>query len=422
MGEFDQHLIRSIGQPLKRKEDDRLITGKGRFTDDFNLDGQTYLAVVRSTVPHGRLLDIDTETARSMPGVLTVLTGADLRADALGPIPHNPLPKTKYDLKLTGPDGREVFIGPHYPLAIDKVRFVGEALAVVVAETKQPALDAAEQVETDIVELPSVSDARLAMQSDAPAVWDEAQNNVLIDTEFGDKDKTDHAFAEAAHVVTASFHIDRVTGVPMEPRAAIANFDPAHDRLTLYAGSGGAVRQKTELAQVLGIKPEQLRVLAYDVGGNFGTRNRVYPEFALVLWAARRLQRPVKYTATRLESFLSDYQGRDLHTDVELALNSDGRFLAMRATNTSNVGACCVSLSPLGKGSGLITGTYDIPAAHLRSRAVFTNTVPTQAYRSSGRPEVTFAIERLVEKAARELGYAPVISVQKGLSELAANT
>ncbi|MEM8977625.1 MAG: molybdopterin cofactor-binding domain-containing protein, partial [Pseudomonadota bacterium] len=213
----------------------------------------------------------------------------------------------------------------------------------------------------------------------------------------------DKAFASAAHVVSASFHIDRVTGVPLEPRAALGYFDAERHRYSLFAGSGGAVRQKAELAEVLGIQPNQLRVVSRDVGGNFGTRNRVYPEFALVLWASRKIGRPVKFTATRLEAFLSDYQGRDLHTDVELALDRDGRFLAMRATNTSNVGSHCVSLSPLGKGSGLITGSYDIPVAHLRSRAVFTNTVPTQAYRSSGRPEVTFAIERLVEKAAREL-------------------
>ncbi len=408
MNAFDERLVRSIGQPLKRKEDQRLITGQGRFTDDFQLPDQIHLAVVRSTVPHGRLVCIDTVTAARMPGVRAILTGQDLRADGLQPIPHNPLPKTRHDLKLTAPTGGDVFIGPHYPLAIDKVRFVGEALAIVLADTRQLALDAAEQVEAEIEELASVSDAKAAMQSGAPTIWDEAANNVLIDTEFGDKDKTDAAFAEAAHIVTASFHIDRVTGVPMEPRAALGTYDRDKQSYTLYACSGGAVRQKHELSGVLGISPDSLRIRTHDVGGNFGTRNRVYPEFALVLWASRRLERPVKYTATRLESFLSDYQGRDLHTDVALALDENGRFLALRATNTSNVGSHCVSLSPLGKGSGLVTGSYDIPTAHLRSRAVFTNTVPTQAYRSSGRPEVTFAIERLVEKAAREAGIDPI--------------
>ena len=403
MSEFDERLIRCIGQPLRRKEDQRLITGQGRFTDDSSLDGQAYMAVVRSTVPHGRLVSINADTARAMPGVLGILSGSDLQTDGLKPIPHNPLPKTRHDLKLNGPNGSEVFIGPHYPLAIDKVRFVGEAIAIVVAETRQQALDAAEHIEPEIEEFPSISDAKSAMQSDAPTIWDEVPENVLIDTEFGDKDRTDAAFAKADHVVTDSFHIDRVTGVPLEPRSALGRFDPVENRYTLHAGSGGAVRQKAELAQILDIDSGKLRVLVHDVGGNFGTRNRVYPEFALVLWAARKLARPVKYTATRLEAFLSDYQGRDLHTDVELALDHNGRFLALRATNTSNVGSHCVSLSPLGKGSGLVTGSYDIPTAHLRSRAVFTNTVPTQAYRSSGRPEVTFAIERLVEKAARQL-------------------
>ena len=201
-----------------------------------------------------------------------------------------------------------------------------------------------------------------------------------------------------------NFHIDRVTGVPIEPRAALAHYDADTGRFTLYAGSGGAVRQKRELASVLGIAPEACASFRYDVGGNFGTRNRVFVEFGLVLWAARNLGRPVKFTATRSEAFLSDYQGRDLVTRVELALRKDGRFLAMRATNISNVGARCVSLSPLSKGAGLIPGSYHIPAATLRAMAVFTNTMPTNAYRSSGRPEVTFAIERLIDIAAAELG------------------
>ena len=202
----------------------------------------------------------------------------------------------------------------------------------------------------------------------------------------------------------AEFNIVRVTGVPMELRSCLADFDAATGKYTLYAGSGGAVRQKVELAGVLGIAPDKLRVLSYDVGGNFGTRNRPFVEFGLVLWAAGKLKRPVKYTATRSEAFLTDYQGRDLVTKVELAFDKNGRILAMRADNISNAGARCVSLSPLSKGSGLITGSYDIPAATLRSRAVFTNTMPTNAYRSSGRPEVTFAIERLMDMAADQLG------------------
>ncbi len=216
-------------------------------------------------------------------------------------------------------------------------------------------------------------------------------------------------------MVTRKFHVGRVTGVPMEPRAALGAYDAATGRYTLYAGSGGAVRQKSEIAAVLGVAPETVRVLSHDVGGNFGTRNRVFVEFALVLWASRKLGRPVKFTATRSEAFLSDYQGRDLVTEVELALDADGRFLAMRATNISNVGARCVSLSPLGKGAGLIPGSYAIAAATLRAVAVFTNTMPTNAYRSSGRPEVTYAIERLVDAAAAELGIDRVKLRRKNL-------
>lgn len=339
-----------------------------------------------------------------MPGVLGVFTGADCLADNLGAIPHDPLPKTKYDMKLHGPGGTEVFFGPHLLLPADKARHVGEAVAMVVAETLNQALDAAEAVEVAYETLPCVLHAEDAMQPNAQTVWDEVPDNVLVDTYFGNAAESERIMATAAHVVAKEFHVGRVTGAPMEPRAAVAHYDKAERRYTIYAGSGGAVRQKRELAAVLGIDPERIRVLSYDVGGNFGTRNRVYVEFGLVLWAARRLGRPVKYTATRSECFVSDYQGRDLVAKFELALDERGRFLALRATNISNVGARCVSLSPLSKGAGLITGSYDIPVASLRAMAVFTNTVPTQAYRSSGRPEITFAIERLIDIAANRLG------------------
>jgi aerobic carbon-monoxide dehydrogenase large subunit len=395
---------RFIGKPLPRKEDERLVTGKGRFTDDFNLDGQAYAAMVRSPYPHARIVAIDVAAAKSMPGVLGVFTGADCAAEGLAPIPHDPVPKTKYDMKLTGPGGGAVFAGPHVLLPADRVRHVGEAVAMVVAGTKAQAMDAAEAVAVRYQELPFVLHSEDAMVPGAPALWDDAPNNICVDTTFGDAAATDAAFARAAHVVSRKFHIGRVTGVPLEPRAALAAYDAATGRYTLYAGSGGAVRQKRELASVLGIAPEKLRVLSYDVGGNFGTRNRVFVEFALVLWAAKKLGCPVKFNATRAEAFLSDYQGRDLVSEVALALDEDGRMLAMRATNISNVGAHCVSLSPLSKGAGLIPGSYAIPAATLRALAVFTNTMPTQAYRSSGRPEVTYAIERLVDIAADELG------------------
>ncbi len=411
----DDPLFSSIGQPLQRKEDLRLLTGKGRFSDDFTMPGQAYAVMVRSPYPHARILHIDATRARGSTGVLGVFGGADCRAEGLGPIPHTPLPTTQYDMKLTGPGGGRIFEGPHLLLPTDKARHVGEAVAMVVAETNAQALDGAEAVRVDYEELPWVARSEDALAPGAPPVWDEVPDNVLVDTVFGDREATDRAFAVADHVVKMDFRVGRVTACALEPRAALAHYDARAGRYTLYAGSGGAVRHKRELASILGIDPGRLRVLSYDVGGNFGSRNRVYVEFGLVLWASRKLGRPVKFTATRSEAFLSDYQGRDLVTKVELALRADGRFLAMRASNLSNVGARCVSLSPLSKGSGLISGSYDIPAATLRSRAVFTHTAPTNPYRSSGRPEVTFAIERLINLAAQELGFDGIELRRKNL-------
>jgi carbon-monoxide dehydrogenase large subunit len=407
--------FRFIGKPMPRKEDGRLITGKGHFTDDFNLDGQAYAVMVRSPYPHARITGIDSTQAMTLPGVLGVFTGADCIADKIGPVPHDPVPKTKFDMKLTGPGGSAVFAGPHALLPADKVRHVGEAVVMVVAETKAQAMDAAEAVEVRYEELPFVLHTEDAMQPGAPVLWDQVPNNVTVETFFGDPEATDRAFARAAHVVKKKFHIGRVTGVPMEPRSALAQYDAATDSYLLYAGSGGAVRQQNELIKVVGVPPERLRVISADVGGNFGTRNRTYVEFGLVLWAAKKLGRPVKFTAIRSEAFLSDYQGRDLVTTVELAIDDKHRFIGMRATNISNVGARCVSLSPLSKGSGLIPGSYAIPATTLRAVAVFTNTMPTNAYRSSGRPEVTFAVERLVDEAAIQLGVDRIALRRKNL-------
>ena len=416
MRRIEEVLLKAIGKPVRRKEDERLVTGKGRFTDDFRFDGQTYAAMVRSPHPHARILAIHRDDVLAMPGVLGVFTGQDALDDGLKPVPHDPLPKTKYDMKLTAPGGdRNVFIGPHMLLPADKARHVGEAVAMVVAETQAQALDAAEALAIDYEPLPFVTDSREAASAGAPAVWNELPDNICVETFFGNEDATAAAFATAKHVVEYEFHIGRVTGVPLEPRAAVASFDKETGRYTLYAGSGGAVRQKHELSHVLGIKPADMRVLSFDVGGNFGTRNRVFVEFGLVLWASKKLGRPVRYTATRSEAFLSDYQGRDLVSKVALAMDENGRFLGMRADNLSNMGARAVSFSPLGKGSGLITGSYDIPAATLRARAVFTNTMPTQAYRSSGRPEVNFALERLIEIAAKRLGFDKIELRRKNL-------
>ena len=404
-----------IGQPLRRKEDERLITGKGRFTDDFHIDGQAYAVMVRSPYPHARILSIDTTAARALPGVLGVFTGAECEAENYGAIPHDPIPKTKYDMKLAGKDGTPIFIGPHKLLPADKARHVGEAVAMVVAETEAQARLAAEAVQVEYDELPFVLGQPDALKADAPAVWDEIGDNVLVDTVFGDVAGTDKAFEQADHIVKMDFFIPRVTAVAMEPRAALGSFDAKTGKYELVIGGGGCVRQRAELASVFGIDVKNLRVQTYDVGGNFGSKNRVYVEYGLVMWAAKRVGRPVKFNATRSECFLSDYQGRDLTTSVQLALRKDGRILGLRCDNVSNVGARCVSLSPLGKGSGLVTGSYDIPFATLRARAVFTNTTPTQAYRSSGRPEVNFAIERLMDTAAREMGIDRIALRRKNL-------
>lgn len=407
-GNIDQGLIASIGKPVPRKEDKRLITGRGHFTDDFNFPSQVYAAFVRSPYPHAEIVSIDTASAIEMPGVLAVYTGADCRADQLGAVPHNPVPSTRTDLKLKSPGGGDIFVGPQVLLPEDKVRHVGEAIVMVIAATRSEALDASEAVEVDYLPLASVSDSVVAAASGAPTVWTEVPDNICCDTTFGDALATDKAFDNAKHVFSMEFRISRVTGVPLEPRAALGDYDIKNERYTLYAGSNGAVRHKQQIAKALRVDPESVRILCHDVGGNFGTKNRVYVEFALVLWASRKLTRPIKFTATRADSFVSDLQGRDLVTTVELAVAEDGRFLAYRASNVSNVGARVVSLSPLGKGIALVTGGYDIPIATARARAVFTNTVPTQAYRSSGRPEVIHALERLIDTVAYELKIDPI--------------
>ena len=400
-----------VGEPVRRNEDERLLTGRGRFSDDFNLPHQAHAAIVRSPWPHARLRSIDAAAALAMTGVLGVFTGEDCTRDGLGQIPHEPLPKTKFDLKLHAPGqavGDPVILGNHTPFPSDKVRYVGEAVAMVVAETKARALDAAEAVLVEYEPLEAVTDTAAAGAANAPRLWDDLSDNILIETFFGDDAAVDAAFEKADHRISMDFDIGRVTGVPMEPRSALGHYDEATGRYTVYAGSGGVVRQKREIATVLGVEAADVRVVAFDVGGNFGTRNRVYVEFPLVAWASRKVGRPVKYTALRSESFVSDYQGRDLRIGLELALDRDGTFLGLRSSNLSNVGARCVSLSPLSKGAGIATGCYRIPAATVRARATFSNTPPTNAYRSSGRPEIIFAVERLVDTAARELGFDPI--------------
>ncbi|MBI3515707.1 MAG: xanthine dehydrogenase family protein molybdopterin-binding subunit [Proteobacteria bacterium] len=394
-----------IGAWVPRVEDQRLLTGAGCFSDDVDLPGQAYAALVRAPHAHARLRVVDTAAARAAPGVLAVLTGADLVADGIKPFPHAPAAQSPPDIKLVNTDGSATYVARHFPLAIERVRFVGEGVAMVIAETLAAAKDAAERIAIDYETLPAVVASRHAARADAPKLWDDAVSNVTLDAEVGDRAATDAAFARAAHVVTLETWVQRVTGVPMEPRAAVGVYDADEARYVLYAGGGGVVRPKRDLAEMLGVPEDRVRVIAREVGGNFGTRNSSYPEFLLVAWAARRVGRPVKWTCERSEAFLTDYQGRDLAVEAALALDRDGNFLALRASNLSNLGAYSLSFVPLTKGTELMSSLYRIPVVHARARAVFSNTAPTAPYRSAGRPEVMFVMERLIDRAAQAHGF-----------------
>ncbi|HET7199298.1 MAG TPA: xanthine dehydrogenase family protein molybdopterin-binding subunit [Burkholderiales bacterium] len=394
-----------IGAPVLRKEDARLLVGKGCYSDDVSLAGQAYAVMVRSPHAHARIERIDAAAACSMPGVLAVLTGADFLKDGHKPIPHRPFSASPPDVSLQNRDGSEIFIAPHYPLPADRARFAGEAVAMVLAESLHTARDAAELVRVDYEPLAAAARAIDAARPGAPLLYGERASNVTVDADLGDAAATAAAFARAAHVVRLETRVQRVTGVPLEPRAAVGAYDAAAKRYTLYAGSGGVVRQKRELAAILGVDEAAVRVVARDTGGNFGTKNSFFPEFALVAWASRRLGRPVKWTCERGEAFLSDYQGRDLTVEAELALDAEGNFLALRSSNLSNAGAHSASHVPLSKGASIITSVYRFGAAHVRARAVLSNTPPTTPYRSAGRPEAIFVIERLIDLAAREHGF-----------------
>jgi carbon-monoxide dehydrogenase large subunit len=399
-----------IGEPVRRKEDARLVVGAGRFSDDVDLPRQARAFVIRSVHAHARIKGIDAARAKALKGVFAVLTGADLKADGLKPIPPDASMTASVEAQRKLPDvvlvNRDGPMTPtsYYPLAVDKVRYVGEAVVLVVAETLSRAKDAAELVDIDYEALPSVTNTIRAADVGAPLLWEHARSNVFLDSEVGDAAATDRAFADATHVVRLETWVQRVTGVPMEARTAVGTYDKQSGRYFLHAGSGGVVRQKGELAAILGVKPEQVRVVAYDIGGNFGTKNSIFPEFPLVLWASKRIGRPVKWTCERSEAFLSDYQGRDLAAQVELALDKKGRFLAMRGSHLSNVGSYTASIVPLRKGVSIFSGVYRVPVAHYRARAVLSNTMPTIPYRSAGRPEAMFIMERLCDLAALETG------------------
>ena len=404
-----------IGQPVRRKEDRRLLTGKGSFGDDVALPGMVHAVIVRSPHAHARIIAIDKQAALAAPGVLEVLSGADYLTDGLGPIPHNPTLNGAPDVAVRK-RGLEPITTLDHPLPADKVRFVGEPVAMVVADTIAAAKDAAERLDISYELMPVVARAVDALAPDAPLLWENAPGNLCVDIELGDKTATAAAFARAAHVVRLSTWVQRVTGVPMEPRTNIAEYNPASGEYTLYTGSGrGVAKVRLDLAQVLGVPAERVRVLCKDMGGNFGTRNLFYPEYALLAWAARRVGRPVRWTCERSESFLSDYQGRDLTAEAELALDVAGNFLAVRGSNLSNLGGHAAAFGPLQKGLGLMSSVYNIPAGYFCGRAVLTNTASTTPYRSAGRPEAIFVVERLIDLAADEMGIDPVALRRRNL-------
>jgi carbon-monoxide dehydrogenase large subunit len=400
------HSASGIGAPLSRLEDRRLITGQGRFSADILPQACCFAAFTRSPHAHATIRAIDISAALTVPGVIAVLTGADAAADGLGPMPHNTDWTAPPDATLRLPPGFEVFATQHMALPVDTVRHVGEAVALVVADTADAAEDGAELVDVDYAPLPAVVDARAAMVSGAPLVWPDCADNLALTCEVGDKAATERAFAAATHVVAFDGWAHRVTGAPMEPRAVIGEYDAATDQYTLRTASGaGVVRSRERLAATLGVAVEKCRCVFGDMGGNFGTRNAFYPEYALMPWAAAKVGRSVKWTASRRECFLSDYQARDLAARAELALDAAGNFLALRGVNTMNLGAQTVFFWPLRKGLSMMQSVYRIPAVHFHGHAVLTHTVPTAVYRSAGRPEAIYVIERLIDMAADAHGF-----------------
>jgi carbon-monoxide dehydrogenase large subunit len=391
-----------IGQPVRRREDQRLVTGRGRYSDDLNLPGQAYAVFVRSPHAHARIRTLDTAAAKKAPGVLAVLTSEEMRADRLNPLPHisNNHPA---DIRIVNKDGSPTVRPAQQPIIFPEACHVGEIVAMVVAATRNEAKDAAELVAIDWEVLPAIAGGLASAANDAPRAR-LASSNVILDGEIGDEAATAAAFAKATHVVKFDTWVQRVCGVPMEPRAAIGEYNRTTGMHTLHAGAGGAVSPRRDLAMVFGIPPEKARMVMHDVGGNFGTRGSFNVEFALVVWGARRVGRTVKWTCERSEYFVADYQARDLSCTAELALDADGTFLAMRGSNLVNQGAYAIAFGSLNKGVEIMSSIYHVPAVHFRARAALTNTLPTRPYRSSGRPEVMFVMERLIDLAAKQTG------------------
>ncbi|MBI1239393.1 MAG: molybdopterin-dependent oxidoreductase [Alphaproteobacteria bacterium] len=392
-----------IGAPVKRKEDFRFITGNGHYTDDLNRPGQTYGYFVRSPHAHAKIKGIDSAVAATMPGVLSILTGKDLAADGLGPLICGWLVHSK--------DGNPMKVGPHPALAVDRVRYVGDHVAIVIAETYAEAKDAAEQVNVDYDVLPAVIDGAVAHRPQAPQIHDEAPRNLAFDWELGLKDETDAAFKNAAHVTRLTLANNRLIPNAMEPRAAIGEYDKGSGHTTLWTTSQNPHVARLVLSAFVQLAPEnKLRVIAPDVGGGFGSKIFIYPEETVVAWASRKVGRPVKWTAERSESFLADAHGRDHHTHAELALDKDGKFLALRVKTIANLGAYLSTFAssvPTYLYGTLLSGQYAIPAIYVEVDGVYTNTAPVDAYRGAGRPEATFVVERIVEEAAREMKIDP---------------
>jgi len=388
------------GQALRRVEDQRFLTGHGRYTDDITLPGQAVAHVLRSPFAHGEITGLDVSEAEAAPGVLAVYTAADVDGDGLGDLPVAVRPKN--------PRGERMPVPPRPLLARGRVRYVGEPVAFIVAETLEQAKDAADLIAFDVDPLDAVTDPARAVAPDAPQIWDIAPGNVLTEVEMGDAEAVTAAFAAAAHRVTLDLVNQRLAPTPLEPRGAIGDYDAETGRYTLISGSQGSHTLRGWLASgVFKVPEEQIHVISPDVGGGFGMRLFLFSEHALVMYAARKLGRPVKWIAERSEGFLSDTHGRDQVSHAELALDADGRFLALRVDTLGNVGAYVSQMGafvPTMAGTGMLTGAYAIPVAHARVRAVTTNTAPVDAYRGAGRPEAAYLIERLVDVAARDLG------------------
>src|SRR6185312_11072536 len=389
----------AIGQPVPRQEDPTLLQGQGRYSDDISSENQAYCVMVRSQVAHGLLKGIDTSEAKAMPGVLGVWTGADLNEAGFGPL--------KTVMMVPQRDGSPMKTPTRYSLATDKVRFVGDPVAFVVAETLAEARDAAEAVMLDIESLPSVTDAREAAQPGAPEVYADVPGNVCADYHYGDTARVNEAFAQAAHVTRLRLISNRIVVCAMEPRSATAFYDKATDRYTFQAGNQGAFGLKNQMAALLGVKPDQVRILTGNVGGSFGMKGSPYPEYAGMFHASKVLGRPVKWTDERSGSFLSDQHGRDHDFDAELALDKDGGFLAVRLNGYANLGGY---LSNVGAAMGALGVTrnlaaiYRTPLIEVSTKVCFTNTSPIGAYRGAGRPEANYFMERLIDAAAREMG------------------